>query len=272
MDVELLGPFSARVGDSTLRLTARKQRALLAMLAMHANEVVPVPALIEELWGDAAPRTVITTLQVYIMQLRNRIADAAGHQPDGTATDAKQVIVTHTRGYRLDTADGLIDVQEFGRLAEAGHRARELGDFVAASCKFTAALGVWRGPALVDVQVGSLLEVQVHQLEEARRNVLDRRIDADLRIGRHHQLLGELTGLVARHRTHEGLHIQLMLALARSGRRGEAMDVYRRLQQRLAEVGLESSQQVQEVLRMLLAHDTGPRQRVLTGHLRDRAS
>jgi SARP family transcriptional regulator, regulator of embCAB operon len=118
------------------------------------------------------------------------------------------------------------------------------------------ALAIWRGRALVDVQTGPLLEVESHRLEEARLDVLDRRIDADLRLGRHHELLGELAGLVGRYRTHEGLHAHLMLALYRSGRRGEAIDVYRRMRTGLVnELGLEPSPSLRRLQHAILMSD-----------------
>jgi len=255
VDIDVLGPLAAREGGESVAPTAAKPRKVLAMLTVHADQVVPMASLFEELWGEDIPRSANTTVQTYILHLRNLIG-AALEQSAGELRDAKRILVTYPGGYLLDTMGGRVDVRDFDRLAAVGHRARELGDFEAASKSFTEALAIWRGRALVDVQTGSLLEVEAHRLEEARLNVLDRRIDADLRLGRHHELLGELAGLVGRYRTHEGMHAHLMLALYRSGRRGEAIDVYRRLRTCLVnELGLEPSPSLRRLQHAILMSD-----------------
>jgi DNA-binding SARP family transcriptional activator len=249
VDIEILGPLTAQLLGKSVTPTGAKPRKVLALLAVHADEVVPVPALFEELWGDKVPRSAHTTLQTYVLQIRNLIAAAT----DG---DPKQVLVTQPGGYLLATSGGQVDVKEFERLATVGHRFREAGDYGNASRAFTEALAIWHGPALIDVTVGPMLEVETHRLQEARLNVLDRRIDADLRLGRHHELLGELTALAARNRTHEGLCAHLMVALHRSGRRGEAVDVYRKTRACLvSQLGLEPSPALHHLQRKILAGD-----------------
>lgn len=248
VDINVLGPLSARTSGLSITPTAAKPRKVLATLAVYANEVVPVTMLFDELWGEDIPRSATTTLQTYVFHLRNLIA--------GAERDPKDVLQTQPGGYLLRTHGGVVDALEFERLANAGHRAREAGDFQAASLDFRAALACWSGPVLVDVQRGEVLEVEAVRLQEARLSVLDRRIDADLRLGRHHELVGELTALVARNRGHEGLHAHLMVALYRSGRRGEAADVYRRLRTGLvAEVGLEPSPALHQLQRLILTGD-----------------
>lgn len=256
MDIDVLGPLAAREGGVSVAPTAAKPRKVLAMLAVHADQVVPMASLFEELWGEDIPRSANTTVQTYILHLRNLIGTALSQSATSELRDPKRILVTYPGGYLLDTMGGRVDVRDFDRLAMAGHRARELGDFESASKSFSEALTIWRGRALVDVQSGSLLEVEAHRLEEARLNVLDRRIDADLRLGRHHELLGELAGLVGRYRTHEGMHAHLMLALYRSGRRGEAIDVYRRLRTCLVnELGLEPSPSLRRLQHAILMSD-----------------
>ena len=256
VDIDVLGPLAAREGGVSVAPTAAKPRKVLAMLTVHADQVVPMASLFEELWGEAIPRSANTTVQTYILHLRNLIGAALEQSGATEVRDAKRILVTYPGGYLLDTMGGRVDVRDFDRLAAVGHRARELGDFEAASKSFTEALAIWRGRALVDVQTGSLLEVEAHRLEEARLNVLDRRIDADLRLGRHHELLGELAGLVGRYRTHEGMHAHLMLALYRSGRRGEAIDMYRRLRTCLVnELGLEPSPSLRRLQHAILMSD-----------------
>jgi DNA-binding SARP family transcriptional activator len=252
MDIGVLGPLKVQDTAGPVTPTAAKPRKLLAMLAVHADEVVPVTALYEELWGQNIPRSASTTLQTYILNLRTLITAAHG----GSAADAKQILATKPGGYLLNTSAGAVDVTQFERLAAAGHRAHQAHDYLLASESFSAALALWRGPALIDVQHGSMLEVEAHRLAEARLCALDRRIDADLRLGRHHELVGELTALVARHRTHEGLYAHLMLALYRTGRRGQAMDVYRRLHTCLVdEIGLEPSPGLRRLQRSILMSD-----------------
>lgn len=256
MDIDVLGPLVAREGGVSVAPTAAKPRKVLAMLTVHADQVVPMASLFEELWGEDIPRSANTTVQTYILHLRNLISAALEQSGSTEVRDAKRILVTYPGGYLLDTMGGRVDVRDFDRLAAVGHRARELGDFEAASKSFGEALAIWRGRALVDVQTGSLLEVEAHRLEEARLNVLDRRIDADLRLGRHHEMLGELAGLVGRYRTHEGMHAHLMLALYRSGRRGEAIDIYRRLRTCLvSELGLEPSPSLRRLQHAILMSD-----------------
>ena len=256
MDVALLGPLTVRESGKAVIPTAAKPRKVLALLAVHADEVVPIASLYEELWGSAVPRSARTTLQTYVLHLRTLFGTAMKGPVSGLVRNPKQILATRPGGYLLDTAGGTVDVREFEHLAAAGHRARETADFHTASLRFREALAVWRGSALVDVQAGSLLMVELHRLHEARLNVLDRRIDADLRLGRHYELVGELTAMVARHQTHEGLYAHLMLALYRSGRRGEAVDVYRKLRCCLVEdLGLEPSPALRRLQRMILTSD-----------------
>jgi DNA-binding SARP family transcriptional activator len=261
MEIGVLGPLKVHDLAGPVTPTAAKPRKLLAMLAVHADEVVPVAALYEELWGSNIPRSASTTLQTYILNLRTLIAAAHG----GPAADAKRILETRPGGYMLNTQDaetqpkapaGAVDVRRFEQLAAAGHRAHQARDYLAAADKFRSALALWRGPALVDIQLGPMLEVEVHRLTEARLCALDRRIDADLRLGRHHELVGELSALVARHRTHEGLHAHLMVALYRTGRRGQAMDVFRRLHTCLVDdLGLEPSPGLRRLQHAILKSD-----------------
>src|SRR4051812_1397103 len=129
MDVRVLGPLQVFVGQSAVMPSAAKPRQVLAMLALHANEMVPVPVLYEELWGDTAPRKASTTLQTYILQLRNLIAAALRRDPASAGVDAKEIIVTRPGGYLLAVPEPAVDAGHFERLAAAGHRAHGRGDF-----------------------------------------------------------------------------------------------------------------------------------------------
>ncbi|MEU4469079.1 AfsR/SARP family transcriptional regulator [Streptomyces sp. NPDC024017] len=254
MDIAVLGALDVRENGVSVTPTAPKPRQVLALLALHADQVVPVATLIEELWGEQPPRSARTTLQTYVLQLRELISAAVEHDPEGApARTAKDVLVTSPGGYLLNTSGGASDVREFERLAGTGYRAMDAGDFAGAARQLRDALSLWTGSALADVQTGAQLEMETRRLEETRLCALDQRIEADLRLGRHRELLGELTVLVSRHRTHENLHGQFMLALHRSGRRSEALDVYARLRTALVrELGLEPSAGLRRMQRSIL--------------------
>ncbi|GAA1007443.1 MULTISPECIES: AfsR/SARP family transcriptional regulator [Streptomyces] len=259
MDIAVLGALAVKENGISVTPTAPKPRQVLAMLALHADQVVPVAALTEELWGDCPPRSARTTLQTYVLQLRELIAEALKHDPEGTAPrTAKDVLVTLPGGYMLSTSGGTSDVREFERLAGTGYRAMDAEDYMGAARRLREALALWNGAALADVQTGTQLEMQVRRLEESRLCALDQRIEADLRLGRHREILGELSMLVTRYRTHENLHGQFMLALHRSGRRSEALGVYQRLRNALVrELGLEPSPALRRMQRSILLAGPG---------------
>lgn len=228
------------------------------MLAMNVDTVVSVSQLAQELWDDAIPRSFKSTIQTYMVQLR-KLTRAALRCGPAAALDREHGLFTVPGGYLLVTAEDLIDKSRFGSLAAAGHRARELGDFETASKKFSEALSCWRGPALLDVRQGAHLSVKTTQLEEARLAVLDRRIDADLRLGKHHELIGELAALVVANPSHEGFCAKLMIALHRAGRRPDAMAAYRRLHSSLADdLGLNPSPNLQQMYASMLAEGRNP--------------
>ncbi|MET7944028.1 AfsR/SARP family transcriptional regulator [Streptomyces sp. NPDC005302] len=289
MDIDVLGPLGVRVNGVAVMPTAPKPRKVLALLALHVDRVLPVGLLIEELWGQRPPRSARTTLQTYILQLRELIgaalqtgaASCADLQPagqDGVSVSAKDVLVTAPGGYLLRGGGGSSDVQKFERLAGMGYRAMDAEDFAGAARLLREALALWSGSALADVQSGAQLEMEVRRLEETRLCALYQRIEADLRLGRHRELLGELTVLVSRYRTHENLHGQFMLALHRSGRRGEALSVYQRLRQALVrDLGLEPSAGLRRLQRAILETSETPvpavhvlRSEALTAASRDR--
>ncbi|MEZ0069937.1 DNA-binding SARP family transcriptional activator [Streptacidiphilus sp. MAP12-20] len=251
MDIEVLGALSVREGGRPIMPTAPKPRQVLALLALHADHMIPVGTLIEELWGGAPPRSARTTLQTYILQLREQIGEALTQVSDRCT--AKDILVTLPGGYRLETRGGNIDYQEFERRAGAGYRAMDAEDYTGAARRLADALSLWTGMVLSDIQAGTQIDMEVKRLEEARLYALDQRIEADLRLGRHRELLAELTVLVNRYRMHESLHGQFMVALHRSGRRGEALNVYQRLRATLIEeLGLEPSAALGRLQRSIL--------------------
>ncbi|MFI6644629.1 BTAD domain-containing putative transcriptional regulator [Streptomyces sp. NPDC050504] len=253
MKVQVLGPLSAEVNGGSIVPTAAKPRQILSLMALYPGRVLPIPMLMEEIWGTAPPQSALTTLQTYILQLRRRLAGAMGVGAPGSV---KEVLATRHGGYLLQVPEGSVDVHEYERLARGGQAAFEAGDNEAAARRLRAALDLWSGPALVDVRIGPILEIEVRRLEESRLATIERRIDADLRLGRHTELVAELIDLTARNPQHEGLHAQVMVALYRSGRQAGALDAYRSLRTRLIdELGVEPSPQLQRLHQAMLTVD-----------------
>ncbi|WP_230195123.1 AfsR/SARP family transcriptional regulator [Streptomyces coriariae] len=255
MNIEVLGTMDVRENGVPIAPTAPKPRQVLALLALHVDQVVSVASLTEELWGNTPPRRARTTLQTYVLQLRELITAALeqGGPAARTRRSAKDVLVTVPGGYLLDSNDGTSDVREFERLTDKGRQAMEAGNFQGAARHLRKALELWSGPAFVDVHTGQQLETEVRRLEETRLYALDQRIEADLRLGRHRNLIAELTALVSRYPTHETLRGQYMLALHRSGRRSEALQTYQRLRATLAhELGLEPSADLRHLQHLIL--------------------
>lgn len=253
--IQVLGTLNVREGGVSVTPTAPKPRQVLALLALHSDQVVSVASLTEELWGTTPPRSARTTLQTYVLQLRELIAAALerGGPASGERRVAKGVLATLPGGYLLDSADGSSDVREFEQLAGVGYRAMDAGDFPGAARQLRNALDLWKGPAFADVQAGEHLQMEAKRLEETRLCALDQRIEADLRLGRHRDLLAELTVLINNYPTHENLHGQYMLALHRSGRRSEALEAFQRFRTALVrELGLEPSVELRRIQRLIL--------------------
>lgn len=261
MKIQVLGPLSADLNGGSIVPTAGKPRQILALLALHPGRVVPVPVLKNEIWGTEPPQSALTTLHTYILQLRRCIGAATGPGAPGAA---KALLATRHGGYLMQVPAESVDVYQYERLVTEGRAAFEAGDDATSACRFRQALELWRGPALVDVRVGPVLGIEIMRLEESRLGTLERRIDADLRLGRHAELIAELTELTARYPQHEGLHSQAMVALYRSGRQASALEVYRRLRVRLIEqLGVEPSPRVQRLHQAMLAVD--PQLNVVAG-------
>ncbi|MEU6895068.1 AfsR/SARP family transcriptional regulator [Streptomyces sp. NPDC046557] len=253
MKIQVLGPLNAEVNGGSIVPTAGKPRQILALLALHPGKVAPIPTLMEEIWGTEPPRSALTTLQTYILQLRQRLGTAMG---PGAPGSAKDVLTTRHGGYLLQIPPESVDVHAYETLVAGGQSAFEAGDDERAADLLRKALALWEGPALVDVRVGPVLEIEVLRLAESRLVTTERRIDVDLRLGRHTELLAELAELMARHPQHEGLHSQAMVALYRSGRQATALDVYRRLRTRLIDdLGMEPSHQLQRLHQAMLRVD-----------------
>lgn len=253
MEIQVLGPLNAAVNGVSIVPTASKPRQLLALFAFHPGRIVPVATLMEELWGTEMPQSAMTTLQTYVLQLRRRLGTAMGPDAPG---NAKEILATRYGGYLLQIPADSVDLHRYEQLVAGGQRAFEEGEDEQAATLLRNALDMWNGPALVDIRAGSVLSIEIMRLKESRLVTVERRIDADLRLGRHGELIAELTDLIARHPQHEGLHSQAMVALYRSGRQATALDVYRRLRRRLIdELGVEPAPQLRRLHQMMLGVD-----------------
>lgn len=233
--------------------TAPKQRQLLALLLLNANRVVSTDTCIEELWNSSPPNTALSTLQSYILQLRRILRRVPRI---GSLQAARRILETRDGGYLLSVRHDELDVNTFTSLVREGRTALSRKDDPTASALFAEALTIWQGTALADVQAGPVLGAYLAGLEEERISVQEQRIDADLRLGRHHELLGELSALTIQFPTHENLHAQFMLALYRSGRRTQALEVVQKLRHVLHdELGLEHSPRMRRLHQAILACD-----------------
>jgi DNA-binding SARP family transcriptional activator len=252
-EINLLGPLEATIAGTSIAPTAPKQRQLLALFALNAGCVVTVPTIMEEIWEDNPTRCALSSLQTYILNLRRRLDRAL------TAVDRrspKDVLVTGPGGYTLDIPPGDTDVGRYEELAAVGRRAAFRGDNATAARTLDEALRQWRGSALVDVPTGQLLRIEVTRLEESRLSSLDLRIESDLRLGRHRQILDELAMLCARHPWFENFHAQYMLALHRSGRPWRALEVYRQLYVAVGKyLGVEPSWRLRHLHQAMLSGD-----------------
>jgi DNA-binding SARP family transcriptional activator len=205
MEVLLLGLVEASHDGQALPLGGAKPRALLAMLALHANAPVAADRLIEGLWGERPPATAPKALQVLVSQLRKQLA----------GSDAE--IVTRGRGYELRVDPDAVDALRFERLLTAGEDGAHVRE----------ALAMWRGPPLDDLADEPFAAPEIRRLEDLRLGAREMSIDRALAEGRHAEVLGEIDELVTEHPLREHLHGQRMLALYRSGRQAEALDAFR---------------------------------------------
>ena len=248
LEFRILGPLEVRRSGEPLPLRGRKQHALLALLLLHANEVVTRDRLIDELWSEQPPETAANTIQVHVSQLRKALA--------GEGADAASILATRSPGYVLQVTPDQIDAHRFQRLVEAADASRSAGDAARASASFAEALALWRGPMLADVAQEAFARPEVARLEELRLRALEDRIDCDLELGRDAELVGEISALVERHPLRERLREQLMLALYRSGRQADALAAYQDARVKLDEdLGIAPSQALSDLQRSILRQD-----------------
>ena len=231
MRFRVLGPVTVTPRTPT----AAKVRVVLAVLLVRANETVSTESLIDELWDNSPPRTAGTTLQVYISQLRRILLE--GDPAGGTRG---QQLLTLPPGYSLQVAQDDLDLTRFEALHRAGKGAYERGDFATASSLLHEGLSLWSGVALSGIPHGYTLSAAAVRLEEQRMTALEQRITADLRLGRHKELTGELMALTAEHPLRETLHAHLMVALFRADRQSDALKTFARIRRSLVdELGIE---------------------------------
>ena len=241
LQFRILGPLEVSRDGALIDVGARKQRALLALLLLNANRVVPTERLIDELWGDTPPETARSALQVYIAGLRKALGG------EGSA------LRTRAPGYVLNVEPGALDLDRFTALRA---EAQAAGDEERRSALLREALELWRDTPLADLTTEPFAAKAIAWLEQLLLDVLDQQIDADLALGRNAALIPELEALVAEHPYRERLRAQLMLCLYRSGRQSDALSSYQAARRTLADdLGLEPGPELRELEAAILRQD-----------------
>jgi DNA-binding SARP family transcriptional activator/DNA-binding beta-propeller fold protein YncE len=232
-----------------LPLGGAKQRAVLALLLLHANEVVSTDRLIDDLWGDSPPESAANMLQGYVSHLRKLLEPGRGR-------GEHEVLVSRAPGYVLHIGDDQLDAERFERLSTEGRRLLADREAKAAGQRLRAALALWRGGALDDLAYEAFARAEIDRLEELRLQTLEDRVDADLALGRHDGLVPELRELVDRYPLRERLRAQLMAALYRCGRQAEALEAYRDARRALLdELGVEPGPALRQLEQAILRQD-----------------
>ncbi|MFI2430744.1 AfsR/SARP family transcriptional regulator [Streptomyces sp. NPDC018693] len=246
-EYRILGPLDARWAGELLPITAPKERDLLALLLLRADRTVFVDELIDGLWGNKPPATARTTLQNYVKRLRQGMHTVSGDQV---------AIATRSGGYMLRLDNASLDLTEFERLTHRAAEARQRGEVAAASARLRAALALWRGDALADSRAEHLVHVEAPRLNDARMFVFEQWVDAELRLGRHAEVVADLFSQIAGHPLRERLYVRLLVALYRSGRRYDALAAYQQARHRLIrDIGLEPGAELAATHRRILADD-----------------
>ncbi|MET7866437.1 AfsR/SARP family transcriptional regulator [Micromonospora taraxaci] len=245
MEVRVLGPLEVLVDGRRLDLGGHRQQIVFASLALEANRVVPVGRLMEAIYGDDLPSTSRAQVQICVSALRRLF----------NTHDYPDTIVTRSQGYLLRVTDGALDLDRFVGFVESGRRARSAQNVDEAVGHIRAALALWRGRALYGLE-SRLVQSAGNRLDERRINLHEDCVELELELGRHRDLIPELADLVEQHPLRERLRGQLMLALYRSGRQAEALDVYRQARRTMIdELGLEPNQWLQQLEHAILTSD-----------------
>ncbi|WP_368862479.1 BTAD domain-containing putative transcriptional regulator [Frankia sp. Mgl5] len=247
MRYEILGPLRVMNGDQRVNLSAPKVTVLLAALLARPRQVVASDLLITEIWKDDPPRRATATLQVYVSQLRKLLTCPLSRECP---------IITRSPGYLLLVEPEAVDLHLFERRMADGRQHARAGHHRQAADLFASALTVWRGNALGDLREGPIVDAFVTRLEESRLECIEMMMEAGLRSGCHRELVGQLFELTLEHPMRESFYRQLMIALYRSERQADALRVYQRARQILAdELGIEPGRPLREIQRGILADD-----------------
>jgi YVTN family beta-propeller protein len=242
MEYRILGPFYVAKNGAEVAVGGGKQRALLALLLLRANQAVSTDRLIDQLWGKTPSASATKIVQNYVSKLRRVLGDG--------------VLLTRGHGYELRVEPRELDADCFNEAVAAGRRTLAAGDAARASATLTAALALWHGPPLSDFAYEEFAREDIERLDELRVAALIDRIEADLQLGRHETLISEVETLVAQNPLQERLRGQLMLALYRSGRQVEALQVYQATRQALLEqLGIEPGESLRRLERAILNHE-----------------
>jgi len=242
VEYRLLGPLEALADGRQLRLGGVRPRGVLAILLLHAGQVVPASRLIDEVWGESAPQTAGNVLQGYVSQLRKELG--------------RDAILTRDPGYLVTADRDSIDLHRFERLAAEAASAQTAGDPRRAAELLGDALALWRGPALADVSEEGIARPAAARLDELRLLALERRIEADLSCGLHAEVVAEIETLIGDYPLRERPRALYMLALYRCGRQADALAAYRAARETLVnEVGIDPSAALQELERAILRQD-----------------
>ena len=249
MNFRILGPLEALNEGRAVALGGSKQRAVLALLLVHANETLSTDRLIDELWGERPPALPAKTLQMHISRLRRVLGGGAVDRSNG-------VLLTRDRGYELQLDPECLDAHRFERLGSEGRSELAAGRPGGAAAALEEALSLWRGPALADLAYEPFAQGEIARLEELHVDAHELLIEAKLALGRHAELVGYLETMIGEHPYRERLRGQLMLALYRSDRQAEALQAYQDARRKLVEeLGIEPGERLRETERAILAQD-----------------
>src|SRR5918992_2152545 len=249
MEFRILGPLEVLDEGRAITLAGSRQRALLALLLLHANETLSTDRLIDELWGERPPGNAAKTVQMQISRLRKALAGEAGNGGAG-------VIVTRERGYELRLDPGRLDAHRFERLVAEGRSDLAGGQAGRAVSALERALSLWRGAPLAELAYEPFAHREIARLDDLRVAALEQLIEAKLALGAHAEVVGQLVALIGEHPYRERLRAQLMLALYRSDRQADALQAYQDARRTLVEeLGIEPGERLRELERGILAQD-----------------
>jgi WD40 repeat protein/DNA-binding SARP family transcriptional activator len=252
MRFQVLGPLEVETDDRAVVLGRPKERLLLALLLTRPNQVATVEALIRGLWGEQPPPTAARTLQSHVKRLRRVL------EPGRAPGAAGQVLVTREPGYLLRVAPGALDAAQFEELTAQARRALDSGAIDGAASLLRQALGLWRGQAFEEFTDSDIVVAEADRLGELRLAALEDRVEAELRLGRHRELVAELEQLIREQPLRERLWAQLLLALYRSGRQADALLAYQRARSVLVEeLGIDPGAELRRLQAAVLAQDPG---------------